>query len=83
MVAVMMKANYLRLAEVARIAKQFEAPLRVNVLSGSAVRYLCASPTNSTGKGSEDCLPKQMRLPLASCWFERWRVSPHFGAGAA
>lgn len=30
-VAVMMKANYLRLAEVARIAKQFEAPLRVNV----------------------------------------------------
>jgi radical SAM protein with 4Fe4S-binding SPASM domain len=30
-VAVMMKANYLRLAEVARVAKQFEAPLRVNV----------------------------------------------------
>jgi radical SAM protein with 4Fe4S-binding SPASM domain len=30
-VAVMMKANYLRLAEVARIAKQFCAPLRVNV----------------------------------------------------
>jgi radical SAM protein with 4Fe4S-binding SPASM domain len=30
-VAVMMKANYLRLAEVARIAKQFDAPLRVNV----------------------------------------------------
>jgi radical SAM protein with 4Fe4S-binding SPASM domain len=30
-IAVMMKANYLRLAEVARIAKQFEAPLRVNV----------------------------------------------------
>jgi radical SAM protein with 4Fe4S-binding SPASM domain len=28
---VMMKANYLRLAEVARIAKQFGAPLRVNV----------------------------------------------------
>jgi radical SAM protein with 4Fe4S-binding SPASM domain len=30
-VAVMMKANYMRLAEVARVAKQFEAPLRVNV----------------------------------------------------
>jgi radical SAM protein with 4Fe4S-binding SPASM domain len=30
-VAVMMKSNYLRLAEVARVAKQFEAPLRVNV----------------------------------------------------
>jgi len=29
--AVMMKANYLRLAEVARMAKKFEAPLRVNV----------------------------------------------------
>src|SRR5438132_13047926 len=30
-VAVMMKANFLRLAEVARVAKQFDAPLRVNV----------------------------------------------------
>jgi radical SAM protein with 4Fe4S-binding SPASM domain len=30
-VAVMMKPNYLRLAEVARVAKQFDAPLRVNV----------------------------------------------------
>lgn len=30
-VAVMMKANYLRLADVARVAKQFAAPLRVNV----------------------------------------------------
>lgn len=30
-VAVMMKPNYLRLAEVARAAKQFDAPLRVNV----------------------------------------------------
>jgi radical SAM protein with 4Fe4S-binding SPASM domain len=30
-VAVMMKSNYLRLAEVARVAKQFEAPLRLNV----------------------------------------------------
>jgi radical SAM protein with 4Fe4S-binding SPASM domain len=30
-IAVMMKANYLRLMEVARVAKQFEAPLRVNV----------------------------------------------------
>jgi radical SAM protein with 4Fe4S-binding SPASM domain len=30
-IAVMMKANYLRLAEVARVAKQFAAPLRVNV----------------------------------------------------
>jgi radical SAM protein with 4Fe4S-binding SPASM domain len=29
--AVMMKANYLRLAEVAQVAKQFDAPLRVNV----------------------------------------------------
>ena len=30
-IAVMMKSNCLRLAEVARVAKQFEAPLRVNV----------------------------------------------------
>jgi radical SAM protein with 4Fe4S-binding SPASM domain len=30
-IAVMMKSNYLRLAEVARIAKRYEAPLRVNV----------------------------------------------------
>jgi radical SAM protein with 4Fe4S-binding SPASM domain len=30
-VAVMMKSNYLRLGEVARVAKQFDAPLRVNV----------------------------------------------------
>jgi radical SAM protein with 4Fe4S-binding SPASM domain len=30
-IAVMMKANYLRLAEVAQVAKQFGAPLRVNV----------------------------------------------------
>jgi len=30
-IAVMMKSNYLRLADVARIAKKFRAPLRVNV----------------------------------------------------
>ena len=30
-IAVMMKSNYLRLAHVARVAKQFDAPLRVNV----------------------------------------------------
>jgi radical SAM protein with 4Fe4S-binding SPASM domain len=30
-IAVMMKSNYLRLAEVARVAKRFAAPLRVNV----------------------------------------------------
>ena len=30
-IAVMMKSNYLRLAEVARVAKRYEAPLRVNV----------------------------------------------------
>lgn len=30
-IAVMMKANYARLAEVARVAKKFDAPLRVNV----------------------------------------------------
>jgi radical SAM protein with 4Fe4S-binding SPASM domain len=30
-VAVMMKSNYLRLADVARVAKRFDAPLRVNV----------------------------------------------------
>ena len=30
-IAVMMKANHLRLAEIAKVAKQFEAPLRVNV----------------------------------------------------
>ncbi|PYP83674.1 MAG: radical SAM protein [Candidatus Angelobacter sp. Gp1-AA117] len=30
-IAVMMKSNYLRLADVARVAKKFSAPLRVNV----------------------------------------------------
>src|SRR5215470_7095543 len=30
-IAVMMKSNYLRLADVARVAKEFGAPLRVNV----------------------------------------------------
>ena len=30
-IAVMMKANYSRLADVARVAKRFDAPLRVNV----------------------------------------------------
>jgi radical SAM protein with 4Fe4S-binding SPASM domain len=30
-IAVMMKSNYLRLAEVARVAKRYDAPLRVNV----------------------------------------------------
>jgi radical SAM protein with 4Fe4S-binding SPASM domain len=30
-IAVMMKSNYLRLADVAQIAKRFEAPLRINV----------------------------------------------------
>lgn len=30
-ISVMMKANYLRLAEVARVAKQYKAPLRINV----------------------------------------------------
>jgi radical SAM protein with 4Fe4S-binding SPASM domain len=30
-IAVMMKSNYLRLAEVARVARRFDAPLRVNV----------------------------------------------------
>ena len=30
-IAVMMKSNYLRLAEVARVAKMFGAPLRINV----------------------------------------------------
>ena len=30
-VAVMMKSNYPRLAEIARVAKQFKAPLRINV----------------------------------------------------
>lgn len=30
-IAVMMKSNYLRLAEVARVARMFDAPLRVNV----------------------------------------------------
>jgi len=30
-IAVMMKSNYLRLADVARVAKRFDAPLRINV----------------------------------------------------
>jgi len=30
-IAVMMKSNYLRLADVAKVAKRFDAPLRVNV----------------------------------------------------
>jgi radical SAM protein with 4Fe4S-binding SPASM domain len=36
-VAVMMKSNYLHLAEVARVSKKFDAPLRINVYQ--AVRY--------------------------------------------
>ncbi len=31
LISVMMKSNYLRLAEVARVAKRYQAPLRVNV----------------------------------------------------
>ena len=30
-IAVMMKSNYLRMAEIAQVAKQFDAPLRINV----------------------------------------------------
>ena len=30
-IAVMMKSNYLRMAEIAQVAKQFNAPLRINV----------------------------------------------------
>jgi radical SAM protein with 4Fe4S-binding SPASM domain len=30
-IAVMMKSNYIRLTDVARVAKQFDAPLRINV----------------------------------------------------
>lgn len=30
-IAVMMKSNYLRLADVARVAREFDAPLRINV----------------------------------------------------
>src|SRR2546427_12350957 len=30
-IAVMMRSNYLRLAEVARVVKRYQAPLRVNV----------------------------------------------------
>jgi radical SAM protein with 4Fe4S-binding SPASM domain len=30
-IAVMMKSNYVRLADVARVARQFDAPLRINV----------------------------------------------------
>src|SRR6202045_2937713 len=57
-IAVMMKANYLRLAEVARVAKKFGAPLRVNVYKAvrsdiyalsyeenwEGFRRLCADP---------------------------------------
>ena len=31
LIAVMMKSNYLRIAEIARVAKQYDAPLRINV----------------------------------------------------
>ena len=41
-VAVMMKANYSRLAEVARIAKKFEAPLRVNVYQSVRTDAFCS-----------------------------------------
>src|ERR1700756_1996095 len=50
-IAVMMKSNYLRLADVARVAKQFDAPLRVNVYQ--AVRSdIYARATKSIGRGS-------------------------------
>jgi organic radical activating enzyme len=39
-IAVMMKANYVRLAEVARVAKRFDAPLRVNVYQAVLSRVL-------------------------------------------
>jgi len=42
-IAVMMKSNYLRLADVARVAKRFGAPLRVNVYQ--AVRSDLYAPT--------------------------------------
>ncbi len=42
-IAVMMKSNYLRLADVAREAKQFDAPLRVNVYQ--AVRSDAYTPS--------------------------------------
>src|SRR5439155_24121932 len=42
-IAVMMKPNYLRLAEVARVAKKFDAPLRVNVYQ--SVRSDVYAPT--------------------------------------
>jgi len=50
-IAVMMKSNYSRLADVARVAKLFGAPLRVNVYQ--AVRSdLYALTYENTGKGS-------------------------------
>jgi len=53
-VAVMMKANYLRLADVARVAKRFDAPLRVNVYQ--AVRSI---PRR---------VPNRRSLPGENCW---------------
>src|SRR5438128_969361 len=41
-VAVMMKANYSRLAEVARVARKFEAPLRVNVYQSVRTDAFCS-----------------------------------------
>jgi MoaA/NifB/PqqE/SkfB family radical SAM enzyme len=35
-IAVVMESNYMRLADVARVAKQFNAPLRVNVYQAVA-----------------------------------------------
>ena len=52
-IAVMMKSNYLCLAEVARVAKQFDAPLRVNVYQAVrsdiyALSYAAVSYTHLT-----------------------------------
>ena len=80
--AVMMKANYLRLARCARVAKDFDAPLRVNVYQ--AVRSdIYALSMKSIGRDSVLCLRRPTLSLLASRWCERWRASRRSGEDVA
>ncbi len=72
-VGVMMKANYLRLAEVARVAKRFDAPLRVNVYQ--AVRSdIYALSYEEYWEGFRRLFAETDVIAIGG-WFERWRAS--------
>ena len=71
-IAVMMKSNYLRLADVARVAKQFDAPLRVNVYQ--AVRSdIYALSYEEYWEGFRRLFDRPMWSQLANRWCARWQ----------